>query len=277
MRSLLAAIVVLVLTPPFAALVTLGAALHIPERPGGVYWWVPRVWTRALLWAGGVTVRVHGAERMGDGRDSRIFASNHVSWYDVFVLAATLPRYAFVAKAELLRIPIFGPGARAVGTVPIERDNRKSAFASYEAAAAQVRGGRPIVVFPEGTRGRAYPLRPFKKGPFVLAIAAQVPIVPVVIYGTMAVMPKGAWRIRSGVVDVHFLDPVSTTGLTYDNRDTLSATVHERIASVLEREYGVVPSRETDPAAVLPTVSPSVSPTVSPAPAALSTTPNVRV
>jgi 1-acyl-sn-glycerol-3-phosphate acyltransferase len=265
MRALLAALVVLVLTPPFAALVSLAAALRVPERPGGVYWWIPRAWTRALVWAGGVTVRVHGADRIGDGREPRIFASNHVSWYDVFVLAATLPRYAFVAKAELLRIPVFGAGARAVGTVPIERENRKSAFASYEAAAAQVRGGRPIVVFPEGTRGRAYPLRPFKKGPFVLAIAAQVPVVPVVMYGTMAIMKKGDWRIHSGVVDLHFLEPVPTTGLTYDDRDTLSATVHGRMAELLARQYGVAVTPDTDAAASART------------PSAVSPTPNVRV
>ena len=273
MRTLLAAIVALVLTPPFAAIVSVAAALGVAERPGGIYWWIPRVWTRALLWAGGVTVRVHGADRMGTGREPRIFASNHVSWYDVFVLAATLPRYAFVAKAELLRIPIFGAGARAVGTVSIERDNRKSAFASYDAAAAQVRGGRPVIVFPEGTRGRAYSLRPFKKGPFVLAIAAQVPVIPVVVHGTMAIMPKGAWRIRPGVVDLHLLDPIPTSGLTYDDRDALSATVHARMAEVLEREYGVTPASPIDSSA-FPRAAPESAAQASP-PA--STTPDVRV
>lgn len=273
MRTLLAAIVALVLTPPFAAIVSLAASLGVAERPGGIYWWIPRAWTRALLWAGGVTVRVHGADRMGTGREPRIFASNHVSWYDVFVLAATLPRYAFVAKAELLRIPIFGAGARAVGTVAIERDNRKSAFASYDAAAAQVREGRPVIVFPEGTRGRAYSLRPFKKGPFVLAIAAQVPVIPVVVHGTMAIMPKGAWRIRPGVVDLHLLDPVPTTGLTYDDRDALSATVHARMAEVLEREYGVAPATGIDLPAPPRAAPESTAQASSPA----STTPDVRV
>jgi 1-acyl-sn-glycerol-3-phosphate acyltransferase len=225
------------------------------------------------LWAGGVQVRVHGAERIGNGREPRIFASNHVSWYDVFVLAATLPRYAFVAKAELLRIPIFGPGARAVGTVPIERDNRKSAFASYEAAAVQVRAGRPIIVFPEGTRGRAYALRPFKKGPFVLAIAAQVPVVPMIVYGTMAIMPKGSWRIRPGVVDLHLLEPVPTAGLTYDDRDTLSATVHDRMAELLERQYGVAPVSTADDLAASGPAPGSGART----PPAASTPPNARV
>jgi 1-acyl-sn-glycerol-3-phosphate acyltransferase len=241
MRTLLIALVLLVLTPLFVVLVVLAAALRVPDRPGGVFWWVPRVWTRAMLWAGGVRVRVHGGERIGTGREPRVFASNHVSWYDVFVLGGTLPRYSFVAKAEILRIPIFGAGARAVGTVPIERENRKSAFASYEEAAAIVRGGRPVIVFPEGTRGRSYAIRPFKKGPFVLAIAAGVPIVPVIMHGTMPIMPKGSWRVRPGVVDVHVLDAVPTAGLTYDDRDAVSNAVRARMADAMQRIYGIDP------------------------------------
>jgi 1-acyl-sn-glycerol-3-phosphate acyltransferase len=239
MRSLLAALLAVVLTPFSAALAVMAKALGASDRPGSVLTGIPHAWTRPLLWAGGVTVHLHGAERMGDGCQGMVFASNHVSWYDVFVLAATLPRFSFVAKEELLRIPVFGPGARAIGTIPIDRDNRKSAFASYDAAAAIVRAGRPVIVFPEGTRGRSYTLRPFKKGPFVLAIAAGVPVVPVVVHGTMAVMPKGSWRIRPGVVDVHFLEPVPTSGLTYDDRDALSAAVHQRIEDVLVHAYDV--------------------------------------
>lgn len=244
MRTLLVALTGVILTPPLAALVVIAAALRLPDRPGSVFWWVPRFWSRAVLWAGGVQVRVHGAERIAQPPAGQVFASNHVSWYDVFALAATLPRYSFVAKAELLRIPVFGRGARAVGTVPIERENRKSAFASYDTAAAIIRAGRAVVVFPEGTRGRSYTLRPFKKGPFVLAIAAGVAVVPVVVHGTLAVMPKGAWRIRPGVVDVHILEPVPTAGLTYDDRDALSRAVRARMGEFLAREYGVAFDRE---------------------------------
>lgn len=246
MRTLLVLLTTLILTPPFATIVVVAALLRRPDRPGSAFWWVPRTWSRAVLWAAGIDLRIHHLERIGDGQNGVVFASNHVSWFDVFSLSATLPRYSFVAKAELMRIPIFGAGARAIGTVPIERDNRKSAFASYETAAQIVRAGRPIVVFPEGTRGRTYPLRPFKKGPFVLAIAAGAPIVPVVVHGTMAVMPKGAWRIKSGVVDLHFLEAVPTTGMTYEDRDRLSRTVRERIADVLTREYGVADAAGVD-------------------------------
>jgi len=247
MRTLLVALTAVLLTPPFAAAVVIAALLRVPDGPESIFGRIPRMWSRALLWAGGVRVRVHGLERISAMPTGVVFASNHVSWYDVFALAGTLPRYSFVAKAELLRIPIFGRGARAVGTIPIERENRKSAFASYESAAASIRAGRAVVVFPEGTRGRSYAIRPFKKGPFVLAIAAGVPIVPIVVHGTLPIMPKGAWRIRPGVVDLHLLEPVPTAGLTYEDRDGLAQAVRRRMEDQLASEYGVARAPDAAP------------------------------
>jgi 1-acyl-sn-glycerol-3-phosphate acyltransferase len=177
-------------------------------------------------------------QRMRTG-EPRIYVANHVSWYDVLVLVATLPRYSFVAKAELFKVPFFGAAARAVGTIPIERENRKSAFQSYDEAAQMIRGGRSVVVYPEGTRGSSYALRPFKKGPFVLAVAAGVPIVPTVMHGAIEVLPRGSFWLRAGTVHVHFLEPVPTAGLAYDDRDQLARTVHARITDALHALYGV--------------------------------------
>lgn len=248
MRAALVLLAMVVLTPPLAALVLLATALGVADKPGSVLWWAPRAWGRGVLRAAGVRVRVHGADRMGDGQTPVVFVSNHVSWFDVFALAATLPRYSFVAKAEVLRIPLFGPAARALGTIAIERHNRKSAFVSYDEAARQVRAGRPVIVFPEGTRGRSYPLRAFKKGPFVLAIAAAAPIVPTLVHGTIPIMPKGTWRVRGGTVDIHFLEPVSTEGLVYDDRDVLMQRVRDRMSDALAREYEVgADSRQSSP------------------------------
>lgn len=235
-RTLFVIVILIVLTPPYAALVVILALLRVKDRAGGIYDWIAHSWAGAVLFAAGVRIRVHGAERLAESRTApRVFASNHVSWFDVFVLASLVPRFAFVAKAELLRIPIFGPGALAVGTVPIDRNNRKSAFASYEEAATRIAGGRSVIVFPEGTRGTAYPLRPFKKGPFVLAIAAQAPIVPTVVYGSLPIFPRDSYRLHTGggVVDVHFLEPVPVAGLDYEARDALSRTVHDRMVETL--------------------------------------------
>ena len=182
-------------------------------------------------------MRIHGAENV-PRNEARIYAANHVSWFDVFALAAYLPRYRFIAKKELFRIPIFGRAVRASAGIEIDRQNRKAAFQAYEAAARDVKEGLSVVVYPEGTRGHSYELRPFKKGPFVLAIAAHVPIVPTIIHGTIEIQPKGSARIRPGVIDIYFLDPIPTKGLTYDDRDTLMQTVWHRMADALE-QFGI--------------------------------------
>jgi 1-acyl-sn-glycerol-3-phosphate acyltransferase len=168
-----------------------------------------------------------------------------VSWYDVLVLVAYLPRYSFVAKAEIFRVPLFGGAARAVGTIPIERENRKAAFQSYEEAAARMQGGRNVVVFPEGTRGDSYALRPFKKGPFVLAVAAKAPIVPTLIHGTIEALPRGSFWLTPGRVEVHLLEPVPTAGRSYDERDALAREVYDALAARQEALYGITspPSR----------------------------------
>src|SRR4029434_6736432 len=119
----------------------------------------------------------------------RIYVSNHVSWFDVLTLAAVLPRYKFVGKAELFRIPVFGRAAHAAGMIAIERENRKAAVEPSRVAAERIRPGASVVVFPEGTRGRVYALRQFKKGPFVLAVAAGVPVHPTIRHRTRAAMP----------------------------------------------------------------------------------------
>jgi 1-acyl-sn-glycerol-3-phosphate acyltransferase len=218
--------------------VIVAALLGVKNKPGGVYDKIPRWWSAAVLWAAGIKVRVHGMENARSG-EPHIFASNHVSWFDVPALARVLPRYKFVAKAELFKVPIFGGGMRAVGMIEIQRDNRKAAFGAYEVAAERIRAGNSVVVFPEGTRGHAYPLRPFKKGPFVLAIAAGVPIVPIIVHGTIEVMRKGSFWAHPGTIDIHLLEPVNTSGVDYDHREALMQTVRTRMASAMKELYGV--------------------------------------
>ena len=241
MRSLLVALSILVLTPPLGGLVIVAALLGVPDGPRSVYQWAIRTWASTLCRAAGVKIRLHGAERIR--RDGpAVYVANHVSWFDIFALASVLPRATFVAKKELEKIPLFGRACRAAGIVFIERANRRAAFDTYKDAAAQVKEGRSVVVCPEGTRGRDYHLRPFKKGPFVFAISTEAPIVPTVVHGTIAIQPKGSFRVRSGTVDLHFLEPVPTTGYGYEQRAELMEAVWSRMAEALRHEYGVATS-----------------------------------
>jgi 1-acyl-sn-glycerol-3-phosphate acyltransferase len=231
MRALFVLAVLFVNTVWMGLTVIIASALRVNSR---LYEGIPRLWCRAILRAAGVTMRIHGAENV-PRNEARIYVANHVSWFDVFALASYLPRYRFIAKKELFKLPIFGPAIRSTAAIEIDRGNRKAAFQAYETAARDVKEGLSVVVYPEGTRGRSYELRPFKKGPFVLAIAAQVPVVPTIIHGTIAIQPKGSFRIRPGAIDLHFLEPIPTTGLVYSDRDALMQKVWKRMADALEQ------------------------------------------
>lgn len=233
----------LAITAPIVTLIiggscVIAAVFHVKDRAGSVYDLAPRWWSKIVLFMTGVRVSVHNIERAEIGK-AHIFVSNHVSWYDIPTLASCLHRTKFVAKAELFKIPVFGAAMKAVGMISIERQNRKAAFAAYDDAAERIREGNCVVVFPEGTRGYDYRIRPFKKGPFVLAIAAGVPIVPILIHGTLDVIERGSILVHPRRVDVHFLQPVSVEGYDYEQRDALASVVRERIAEALSRIYGI--------------------------------------
>jgi 1-acyl-sn-glycerol-3-phosphate acyltransferase len=235
MRALIVYPVMVVMTlllgVPIVVLSLLGVKVHPDSTLGNA----PRIWSRAALWAAGVKVVLHDDRFIGAANEASVYVSNHVSWFEIFALATVLPHYRFVAKKELASIPVFGRAVKEVAGIFIDRGNRKAAFQSYSEAAEQMKAGISVAVFPEGTRGRSYELRPFKKGPFVLAIAAQVPVVPVVSWGTREIQGKGEMAIHSGVCDLTFLEPIPTAGMTYDDRDRLMTTVWHRMAAELER------------------------------------------
>ena len=238
MRTLLVFLTLVTMTPVLGIWVIVSSLFGVKDREGSVYDLAPRWWAACLVRAAGIKVRLHNEERMRTGAP-RIFVSNHVSWFDVLTLAAVLPRYKFVGKAELFRIPIFGRAARSAGMIAIERENRKSAFESYRIAAERIRAGASVVVFPEGTRGKSYSLREFKKGPFVLAVAAGVPIVPTIVHGTMEAMRRDSFHVRPTVVDIHVLEPIPAEGLTYEDRNRLSRAAWDRMADAMHELYGV--------------------------------------
>ncbi|HMC56118.1 MAG TPA: lysophospholipid acyltransferase family protein [Gemmatimonadaceae bacterium] len=228
----------LVLTAVLGSIIVIAAMLGIEEKPGGIYQKCMHAWCRAILRMSGVKLQLHHAERMSE-TEGHVYMSNHISWFDVFALASVIPRYTWIAKLELKRIPLFGRAATAAGIIFIDRDNRKAAFESYKLAAEDVKRGRSVIICPEGTRGHDYHLRPFKKGPFVLAIASQADIIPTLVYGTREVMAKGSFLIRPGTVHLHFLEAIPTRGLTYDDRTELMERVWSRMADEMRTRYGV--------------------------------------
>jgi 1-acyl-sn-glycerol-3-phosphate acyltransferase len=166
-----------------------------------------------------------------------VYASNHESWFDIPALVTTLPgSVRFLAKKELSKVPLFGHAMRIAGHITVDRRNLESAHQAYEDAARSIRGGISAMVFAEGTRTRDGRLRTFKKGPFVLAIAAQAPVVPVYVEGGYAILRRGNLRPHPGTMTVHIGVPIPTVGLTYEDRDALSTKVRTAILALGARE-----------------------------------------
>jgi 1-acyl-sn-glycerol-3-phosphate acyltransferase len=181
----------------------------------------------------GIHFEVSGLEHLPAGPS--VFCSNHVSNLDPPLLFILLHRrLRLLYKAEFSKVPILGRAVRLAGFVPVERGVSEQGQWAVEQAVASIAGqGRTFLVFPEGTRSRTGDLLPFKKGGFVMAIKAQVPIVPVAISGGRAAMAKGSAVIRPVTVRVRVGTPIDTTGMTFDDRDRLAGAARAQIRGML--------------------------------------------
>jgi 1-acyl-sn-glycerol-3-phosphate acyltransferase len=231
LRSIWVAIVVGAILGTLGLVCIVGAYLGLPRD---FYGWAGRFFSRATLWAAGTPLRIVGLENV-DRESPQVIACNHQSMFDVWAMAAALPvRNHFVAKKEIRRIPIFGRAAAAAGHVFIDRDNHAAAIATLKVAAQKIREERSTaVVFPEGTRSLTGDLQRFKKGPFIMAIEAGVPIVPSVVSGTFEILPKRGFRLRPHPITVRFGTPVDCRLFSQEDRDALIARVHAQMAEML--------------------------------------------
>jgi 1-acyl-sn-glycerol-3-phosphate acyltransferase len=205
------------------------------SRTGNAVHIVARIWGYSILLASRVRVTVVGQENFDPSRPY-IFMSNHQSNFDIPVLLAHLRcQFRWLAKAELFKIPIFGRGMRGAGYIPIDRSDRRAAIRSLQTAAATIRNGSSVMIFPEGTRSLDGELRSFKKGGFVLAVDAGVPIVPMIIHGTFPIMPKSGLRIRPGRVCVEVLEPIETAPYSRKQKEELLQIVRDRMLAAHAR------------------------------------------
>jgi len=199
----------------------------------------------------GIRLRTFGLENIPSG--ACIFAANHVSNLDPPAIVAVLTkRVSVLAKKQVLQVPIVGTALRQADILALDRRNRESAVASVERAIAYLRGGLSFLVFPEGTRSPDGRLQPFRKGMFLMAIRAGVPIVPVSVVGSQERMRKGELLLRPGDIELRFGMPVDARQYHLGTKDELIAEVRERVASGLptsqqpltaerERDFAPVP------------------------------------
>ena len=194
---------------------------------------VAGIWARCILFGSRIKVRIRGLSNI-ESSQSYIFMLNHQSFYDIPVILGCLPvQFRWLAKHELFKIPLFGIAMRRAGYISINRTDRRSAFQSLKIAALIIRSGVPVVIFPEGTRSPDGRILPFKKGGFVLAIQSQVPIVPVIIQGTSAILTKKQIKITPGEVSIQVCAPIPTTDYTTKTKEILM----ERVKTVISEPF----------------------------------------
>lgn len=192
---------------------------------------VVQLWGQASCAMFGVKVKLRGTENIPPG--GCIFLFNHTSFFDVFAMQGALPGFRFGAKIELFRIPVFGAAMRRLGALPIARHRRDEVFRVYEAAQGRLKRGERFALAPEGTRQEEEKLGAFKAGPFVFAINAGAPLVPVVIRGAARILPKGHWVPNYDVwtreVTIDILPAVSTDGFKVEDRPVLQEKVRREM------------------------------------------------
>jgi 1-acyl-sn-glycerol-3-phosphate acyltransferase len=181
----------------------------------------------------GIRIRVAGREHLRAG-ETVVFCCNHQSNIDPPILFQALhPRLHVLFKRELTKLPLLGKAFQIGGFVPIDRASREQSMAAIDQAAASLRSGNSFLTFPEGTRSRTGALLPFKRGPFLMALKAQVPVVPVAIQGGTASMQKGSPIVRPTTVSVRIGEPVDTRGMDISDREQLADTVRARVEALL--------------------------------------------
>ncbi len=227
---------VVVLTLWYASKPVLAALIGVRHRPGGVYDRAGRDWGRAVLRWNRIAVEVEGRERLDAARPS-VYIANHASFVDILAMLAELPgSVRFVYKKGMNRIPMLGLAMRRSRHIAIDRKNRAAAFAVYEEAAAAIGEGMSAVLFAEGTRCRDGRLQPFRKGAFLLALAARVPVVPVLCVNTFETLPRGSLSPRPGTVSLRIGQAIPTDGMTARDREQLAQRTRAALVEMGARE-----------------------------------------
>lgn len=194
---------------------------------------IGRFWAKLHLSIAGIDVSMKGLDKLSS--PPYVLMCNHQSALDIYALMAGLPlSFKWIAKRQLFRIPLFGWAIRKAGYISIDRENPREALKAIEEAARKIREGMNIIIFPEGTRSADGELLPFKKGGFTLALRAMVPVVPVGIYGSSALQPKGSFiPVKKGVIYIHAGEPIILEGIDRSQKTRVMDDVRLHIEGLM--------------------------------------------
>jgi 1-acyl-sn-glycerol-3-phosphate acyltransferase len=225
---------------PLIWLYTLG--LGVLALPGGLFdrsgrrlHWFSYAWSWLIMKTIFSPVTVAGLDKI-DTSKPHVYAANHASALDIPVLYVNLPfQFRIAFKKELLSYPVVGWQLKRSGQICIDQQNPSHSISSIRAALKGLKAGLPLVIFPEGGRTPDGDIKPFLPGAFFLAIKAQVDIVPVALVGTYELLPMDTYHIKCRPLEMRVGEPISTTGLTMRDMETLSAKVQKAMEDLYYR------------------------------------------
>ena len=206
------------------------------RKPMGVFTYkIAQGWGRMLLALSGCTLTVEGRENIPK-QGGACFVSNHNSIFDIVLLLATIGRpFGFIAKKELIFLPLLNAWISILGGLFIDRNNPRKGLKTINRGIRRLKAGSAIVIFPEGHRSKGQGLLPFKPGSFKLATQSGVPIVPIAISGSYEVFEK-TYRINAVPLHLVFSVPLIIDDIPLENRKLfLAQEVQDIIETALTR------------------------------------------
>ncbi len=214
--------------------------LGILALPGGLFdrsgrrlHWFSRAWSWLIVKTILSPVEVAGLDKI-DTSKPHVYAVNHASAMDIPVLYVYLPfQFRIVFKKELLSYPIVGWQLKRSGQVCIDQQKPTNSIAAIRSAVKSLKGGMPLVIYPEGGRTPDGEIKPFLPGAFFLAIKAQVDIVPVALVGTFELLPMNTYHIKCRPLEMRVGEPISTAGMTMRDLEAVS----EKVKKAMEELY----------------------------------------
>jgi 1-acyl-sn-glycerol-3-phosphate acyltransferase len=209
-----------------------------------------RLWSRLILWTFGSPAKVEGFDRVDVNRP-HLYVMNHISAVDIPLIYAHLPfQFRIMAKKELFRYPFLGWYLRRAGEIPIDPSNALHSMRSLKLGIEALRGGMPLVIFPEGGRSLDGKVAPFLPGAFYVAIKAQVEIIPVAIVGTFEMLPMNSFHAHPRPLEMMAGAPISTSGYTVRQMDKLAALAQTAVEDLYYSHAAIADPRAANQIAV---------------------------
>lgn len=232
-RALLFIPFVILLTFICSVLVIASLLLRLPRSVVDLF--ICKIWCGLMVQFSGLNVVVEGAENVP--KDSGfLYLFTHSSHMDIPVMFYKSPKsFRFGAKSSLFKIPVFGAAIRLAGTLPITRDDRSKVMEVYRQAEKRVAQGEAFALAPEGGRRKGQEIMEFKSGPFIFAINAKMPIVPVVLCGVGGCLKKGSIMVNtdrlSRKVGMRILPAISLKNVSLDQVKEFKNQLRDKMVS----------------------------------------------